>query len=111
MITYLNSEKINNLCNEIGHDYLPTLLDIFLSELREYQLVINSGEDLQRNLSDISHALKSSAASFGADDLCDVAKQIDAISKTGQPVSTEYYQNLILTSLQATITAYEGLLS
>ncbi|WP_413284787.1 Hpt domain-containing protein [Vibrio sp. MA40-2] len=108
----MNSEKIDNLCNEIGHDNLPTLLNIFLSELREYRLLIlDDGQDLERHLSEMSHALKSSAASFGADDLCNVAKQVDAISKTGQPVSTDYYQNLILNSLKETITAYESLLS
>jgi len=109
--TYLNANKIDDLCNEIGQDNLPFLLDIFLGELNEYQVaLLEGGDDLERQLSDISHALKSSAASFGADELCKTAKHIDASAKAGLQVSTIENKNSMLLSIQGTIKAYGSLM-
>jgi len=108
--TYLNSNKIEDLCNEIGQENLPVLLNIFLGELNSYHVSLTeNGDNLERLLSDISHALKSSAASFGADDLCRKALHIDAKAKAGEKVSTAENRNSLLDSIEATIRAYGAL--
>ena len=109
---YLNSDRIDDLCSEIGRENLPILLDIFLGELNGYQAVLKvENEELERKLGEISHALKSSAASFGADNLCEVAVEIDAKVKAGEKVSTEEIRECILSSLDNTIQAYNTLLN
>ncbi|MDG3088599.1 Hpt domain-containing protein [Vibrio hannami] len=106
----MNSHKVNDLCHEIGKDNLPVLLEIFLSELDGYQSVL-SGElkDLQSPLQEISHALKSSAASFGADNLCELAKDLDDRAKAGEKINTAEYRESILESIRETIRVYHSL--
>ena len=67
----LNQQKVDELAGEIGQENVPVLLEIFLGELKGYyeHLEINKASDTSKYLADISHALKSSAASFGADSL------------------------------------------
>ncbi|MDC0612539.1 Hpt domain-containing protein [Vibrio sp.] len=78
-----NQQTIDELANEIGAENIPMLLAIFLNELSEYLDIFNHCEDSQKvtHLTDISHALKSSAASFGADALCQLAISIDSKAK------------------------------
>ncbi len=82
----LNQQKIDALSSEIGSDNVPLLLDIFLGEMGSYidNLQNHSGEAQWNYLTEISHALKSSAASFGADRLCDLAIYIDKKAKKNQ---------------------------
>jgi two-component system phosphorelay protein LuxU len=111
----LNQSKIEKLAREIGEENVPMLLEIFLCELVAYQQSLTGDEvtDKTQYLKDISHALKSSAASFGADRLCAKAVNLDAKAKLGEKfdeaVETAnmidilnqthgYYQQLIVTS-------------
>ncbi len=82
----LNQHKIDQLATEIGSDNVPLLLDIFLGEMVTYKENLQSytGEKLLSYLKEISHALKSSAASFGADRLCELAISIDKKGKNHQ---------------------------
>nr|WP_181460958.1 quorum-sensing phosphorelay protein LuxU [Vibrio diazotrophicus] len=115
MMDVLNQSKIEKLAREIGEENVPMLLEIFLGELVAYQQSLTSNEvvDKTQYLKDISHALKSSAASFGADRLCAKAVDIDAKAKLGEQFDEEvetanmvdilnqthgYYQQLIVTS-------------
>lgn len=72
-MTILNQQKIDELSMEIGSDNVPVLLDIFLGEMDTYidNLSQLEGSEQLVYLKEISHALKSSAASFGADSLCE----------------------------------------
>ena len=111
MVTYINPNKIDDLCNEIGSDNLPILLDIFLGELNEYQAELTVvDETSELRLGDISHALKSSAASFGAENLCQIATGIDAQVKSGCKINTVENRESILSSLEKTIRAYGSLM-
>lgn len=76
----LNQQKVDELAGEIGQENVPVLLEIFLGELKGYyeHLDLNKDTDTSKYLADISHALKSSAASFGADSLCSFAISVDA---------------------------------
>lgn len=82
----LNQQKIDELSVEIGSDNVPLLLDIFLGEMGTYidNLQSYAGEAQRDYLKEISHALKSSAASFGADRLCALAVSIDKKAKSNQ---------------------------
>lgn len=81
----MNQTKIDKLAKDIGEENVPLLVQIFLGELKTYKQSLVSDEltDKARYLRDISHALKSSAASFGADKLCAKALDIDSRAKQG----------------------------
>lgn len=82
----LNQKKIETLSMEIGSDNVPVLLDIFLGEIDTYIKNLSQYDRKEQlmYLKEISHALKSSAASFGADRLCDLAISIDKKAKAGE---------------------------
>jgi two-component system phosphorelay protein LuxU len=103
----LNREKIAQLSSEIGVENVPMLLDIFTGELRDYiaQLQHNDAQTCEK-LSEISHALKSSAASFGADALCQRANSVDARVKRSEILTFESDVQPFVTLLDATLDAY-----
>lgn len=110
MTAYLNSNKVADLCYEVGEENLPTLVSIFLDELDGYKSVLSGEPDeLESPLSEISHALKSSAASFGADHLCEMAINFDALVKAGEKINTSQNRESILACLNETIRAYRDL--
>jgi two-component system, phosphorelay protein LuxU len=82
---WINKDKISVLAKEIGEENVPMLLDIFLGELISYvdNLQSISPKEKADYLREISHALKSSAASFGADRLCNKAIELDGQIKSG----------------------------
>ncbi len=107
----LNQEKINRLSGEIGAENVPILLDIFLGELTTYldSLSSNDTPDKGQYLREISHALKSSAASFGAEQLCAYASEVDAAAKAGKPhIETTYVASMIAL-LETTRARYQEL--
>ena len=107
MTAYLNSNKVADLSQEIGEENLPVLLNIFLDELDGYRKVLSGApEELESPLSEISHALKSSAASFGADNLCEMAIKFDACVKAGEKINTSENRESILRCLGETIRVY-----
>ncbi|MCL9782611.1 Hpt domain-containing protein [Vibrio sp. S4M6] len=109
----LNQKKIDRLAAEVGEENVPVLLEIFLGELDGYisHLASNSTGDIVEYLKEISHALKSSAASFGADALCNIAITIDAKAKAGQPINEKQDTDDMLDWLQQTYQRYSELVS
>lgn len=104
----LNQQKIDELSDEIGSENVPILLDIFLGEMNSYvdNLNADSSDGQLMYLKEISHALKSSAASFGADRLCDLAIQIDHKVKRGESLSHDGDVSMMLDTLKVTQKAY-----
>ncbi|WP_086049049.1 MULTISPECIES: quorum-sensing phosphorelay protein LuxU [Vibrio] len=96
MMIILNQQKVDELAGEIGQENVPVLLEIFLGELKGYyeHLELNKESDTSKYLADISHALKSSAASFGADSLCNFAINLDAKVKQALPVTEVDFQGM-----------------
>jgi len=84
----LNKEMIQRLANDIGQENVPMLLEIFLGELTDYISMLSKDdpEFVSHQLEEISHALKSSAASFGADKLCALAHEVDKQAKLGESI-------------------------
>lgn len=107
----LNEEKIQRLASEIGQENVPMLLSIFLGELKEYITILSSIDppSVEPQLGAISHALKSSAASFGADRLCSFAIEIDKMAKLGQTLEAK--TPAFIEILQLTHNRYSTLVS
>lgn len=108
----LNQTKIDRLSEEIGAENVPVLLDIFLGELTTYinDLSATDTGNIDSYLKEISHALKSSAASFGAEALCAYSIEIDARAKSGQILNLAEVQPKMVSLLSETQQKYQALL-
>jgi|GEM_PF-736945 len=106
----INTEKIDELSRDIGEENLPMLFHIFIGELIDYAeaLVENRLEKdaAEEQLKSISHSLKSSAASFGAERLCDFATSLDASYKTGETINTPENRQTMISYLKSTREEY-----
>ncbi|WP_174244321.1 quorum-sensing phosphorelay protein LuxU [Vibrio atypicus] len=113
MMDVLNQDKIDRLASEIGADNVPILLDIFLGELAQYMSKLTSDPDLDVTsyLKEISHALKSSAASFGAESLCAYAIEIDSMAKAGQAFDLDLTKQNMIALLKETEQRYQELVA
>ena len=107
-MNYMNHDKVKTLGSEIGMDNLPILLGIFTGELVTYQTQLTTGTLSEKVvcMKDISHALKSSAASFGAEALCDFALAVDSEAKGEALAINQHRIDVMLTHLQATHEQY-----
>ncbi|PMH41927.1 phosphorelay protein LuxU [Vibrio sp. 10N.286.49.B3] len=110
MSEVLNKTKIDQLANEIGPENIPVLLGIFLGELTAYKerLIQLEGEELATYLASICHELKSSAASFGADRLCQFALDIDFRVKLNQDLELEKSVDFMLELIGFTYDTYQS---
>jgi two-component system phosphorelay protein LuxU len=105
----INKTHIEQLANEVGAENIPMLLDIFIQELNEYSEKIQSTLDnSQRQIecAEICHALKSNAASFGAVELCNLAKSLDKEFKQGAVVSDDEKFNRLNELIKETKSHY-----
>lgn len=109
----LNQNKIDRLASEIGQDNVPVLLDIFLGELAMYidNLAQREATEHDAYMKEICHALKSSAASFGAEALCAYAIEVDAIAKSGAPLDIDQEVVKMISLLKQTQQRYQALVS
>ncbi|WP_419205893.1 Hpt domain-containing protein [Photobacterium leiognathi] len=83
MATTINSETIKRLADEVGEDTVSLLLSVFSDELEQYSKQLSNHPSVDQ-IGEISHAIKSSAASFGADDLALMAQECEYRVKQGQ---------------------------
>ncbi|MDW1975181.1 quorum-sensing phosphorelay protein LuxU [Vibrio sp. Vb1980] len=109
-VNVLNQQKIDELSMEIGSDNVPVLFDIFLGEMDTYieNLSQLQGAERLAYSKEISHALKSSAASFGADRLCELAMSIDKKAKAGELTAESEVLEVMLDLLHETRDAYRS---
>lgn len=107
-MNFMNRDKVEQLSKEIGHDNIPILLGIFTGELVSYQEQLSTGSlsDKMASMKEICHALKSSAASFGAESLCQFAVDIDAQVKNGQLAEDQTQVDHMLHNLSQTHRCY-----
>lgn len=112
-VKIIDQDKVDRLATEIGQENMPTLLGIFLNELQTYQnqLAVLEGIDQEQYLQEISHALKSSAASFGAEALCAYSTELDARVKAGTSIHNPNNKQQMITLLTDTQHSYQQLLS
>ncbi|KLV04710.1 phosphorelay protein LuxU [Photobacterium aquae] len=83
MATTINAQTIQRMAEEVGEDTLQLLLTVFSDELEQYFSKLSDDPTLL-DVREISHAIKSSAASFGADELARMAQECESRVKQGQ---------------------------
>ncbi|MGC9421608.1 quorum-sensing phosphorelay protein LuxU [Vibrio sp.] len=110
---WINCNKIERLSQEIGAENLPLLIEIFLSELSTYQKNLSDEKNAGRlaYLAEISHALKSSAASFGADRLHAKAQALDHQFKQGIAIDEAIEVASMIDKLKHTAHHYDQLIN
>ena len=83
MVTNINAETLKRLADEVGDETVVILLNVFSDELDQYLQKLSDQPSVTQ-IGDISHAIKSSAASFGADDLALMAQECEYRVRQGQ---------------------------
>ncbi len=83
MAININQETIKRLADEVGDETVSILFNVFSDELEQYLRQL-SDQPTVTQIGDISHAVKSSAASFGADDLALMAQECESRVKQEQ---------------------------
>ncbi len=83
MRQYINQETVNQLIQEVGGENASFLFGIFCDELLEFTSSFSIESEVAR-IKEISHCLKSSAGSFGADKLAMFAVEIEEKAKAEQ---------------------------
>ncbi|MGL6261697.1 Hpt domain-containing protein [Vibrio sp. WXL210] len=107
-MSIINRVAIEELGEQIGQENLTPLFEIFTTELADYQQTLSQCEasKTSKQLAEICHALKSSAASFGADALCEHAREMDRLYKLGTDLTSGDYVNQTNAMLAETERAY-----
>lgn len=107
-MSIINRVAIDELGEQIGQENLTPLFEIFTKELADYQQILSQCEanEISKQLAEICHALKSSAASFGADTLCEHAREMDRLYKLGTDLSLGDYVEQTNAMLAETKHAY-----
>ncbi|MFD2177323.1 Hpt domain-containing protein [Veronia pacifica] len=108
MGTTINRETLRRLAAEVGEETVTVLLNVFSDELNRYQSQL-SHEPSVSDVRDISHAIKSSAASFGADDLAEFAQECESRVKLGQDVWVRDHLPELTSMLKGAATEYRAL--
>ncbi|MDO6497312.1 Hpt domain-containing protein [Photobacterium sanguinicancri] len=83
MATAINADTIKRLADEVGHETVSLLFNVFSDELHQYLHQLSDQPSVNQ-VGEISHAIKSSAASFGADELAAMAQECESRVKQGQ---------------------------
>ena len=108
MATTVNHETLRRLAVEVGEETVSSLLVVFSDELSRYydQLAETPSTNQVR---EISHAIKSSAASFGADELAELARECESRVKLGQESWVHEQLPRLTSMLQGTASEYKAL--
>ena len=80
---YINQVAVNQLVQEVGDENVPFLFGIFCDELDEFIGALSTQPEIDK-IREISHCIKSSAGSFGADKLASMAIDIEEKAKQKQ---------------------------
>lgn len=83
MALTVNNETLRRLALEVGEEMVSSILAVFSEELNDYFELL-SGAPTILQIGEICHAIKSSAASFGADELAELAHECEYRVKLGQ---------------------------
>ena len=82
----INMEIYHALTEAVGEDFIGEMIDTFLEE--GTQLIDDLGKGFANNNIDLfrraAHSLKSNAATFGAMEFSDLAKELEELARQGQ---------------------------
>ena len=110
-IPVMSREGIERLAADTGGwEELPTMFEVFLTDLRErlrmLAEILESGDC--SGVGDIAHVLKSTAATFGAAEVTDVAKRALAAARSGARAELEPLARELLAAMERALDAYEN---
>lgn len=83
MALSVNFSTLKRLAGEVGHENVADLLVVFSEELVQYRHQLRETASMNE-VQEISHAIKSTAESFGADELAEMAQEYEVRSQLGQ---------------------------
>ncbi|ODP98987.1 MULTISPECIES: Hpt domain-containing protein [Salinivibrio] len=105
MATTVNTDTLRRLKSEVGEDTVTALLTVFSDELSQYHSQLSGSPSIEQ-VREISHAIKSSAASFGADDLAEMARECESRVKQGQQEWMTHHLDELTEMLRGTASTY-----
>ncbi|PKF49435.1 Hpt domain-containing protein [Enterovibrio nigricans] len=108
MASTVNHETLRRLAVEVGEETVSSLLIVFSDELSRYSDQLTDAPSPLK-VREISHAIKSSAASFGADELAELARECESRVKLGQDSWVHDQLPRLTTMLQGTASEYKAL--
>jgi len=76
-----NPNTIQQLKNDVGVDVLTQLMQVFMAESTKLVQQLSSNIDRTDELERLAHSLKSCARSYGADQLANIAADIEILAK------------------------------
>ncbi|WP_150138038.1 Hpt domain-containing protein [Candidatus Enterovibrio escicola] len=108
MATIVNHETIRRLAVEVGEETVASLLVVFSDEISRYYEQLSEAPSTSQ-IREISHAIKSSAASFGADELAALARECESRVKLGQESWVHDQLPRLISMLRGTVSEYKAL--
>ena len=108
MVLMVNNETIQRLTIDVGKETALLLLGVFSEELNDYFQQLSDLPTIL-HIREKSHAIKSSAASFGADELAEFACECENRVKMGQDLWVMEQFPRFLGILQETAMKYHDL--
>ncbi len=92
-----NSNTIQQLKDDVGVDVLAQLMQVFLTESTKLIEQLSAKSVQQDEIERLAHSLKSCARSYGADQLADIAADIENLAKSNpELVSLESKISLLI---------------
>ena len=85
MLVNVNFSTLNTLVAEVGDETIRSLLVVFSDEMTQYQQILEQKPSLEE-IRKITCYIKSSAATFGADKLAQLARECEQRGRLGQDV-------------------------
>lgn len=105
MALTVNNETLRRLAFEVGEEMVSSLLFVFSDELKGYYEQLSDAPTIMQ-IREISHAIKSSAASFGADELAELARECESRIILGQEAWAQEQLPQFVNVLQKTASHY-----
>lgn len=109
MASTVNNETLRRLVVEVGEETLLILLAVFVDELQNYLDQLVDAPTIGQ-IREISHSIKTSAASFGADELAEFACECESRIKLAQDTWIREQQLHFVKMLQVTVFEYKNLM-
>lgn len=101
MASCVNETTIKQLASEVGEETIALLLNVFCDELEQYSQKLISDPTIG-DVREISHSIKSSAGSFGADPLAAMALECEERAKQEQNEWVEHHLDEFIQVVQTT---------
>lgn len=76
-----NKNTLQQLKNDVGEDVLSQLMQVFSAESTKLVQQLNEANNDVHQIQKLAHSLKSCARSYGADQVADIAAEIESLAK------------------------------